>query len=113
MRISAGGVTGVEGLEGPKAVLSVSPLEATATLATGCLNNLQLAVERMYLGRDVEDAGIGLVVASDLSGQPPVVGAADQVHGLMVGRQLPGDGVDEPHGERLGRSVAYVRGGGE
>ena len=52
--IGTGGAAVVEGLESPKMVLSVSPLEATATLMAGHLDDLQLAIKCMYLGHDVE-----------------------------------------------------------
>ena len=65
----------------------------------------------MNLSRDVEDAGIRLVVASDLGRQSPIVRAAGQIHGLMIGRRLPADGVNEPHWKWLGEGVADVRGG--
>ena len=86
MHISMSGVTSVEGLKGPEAMLSVSPLEAASALMTSHLDDVQLTVERMYLGHDIEDAGVGLMVASELGGQSPVIGAAGQVHGLVVGR---------------------------
>ena len=66
----------------------------------------------MDLGRDVEDTGVGLMVTSDFRGQTPVVGAAGQVHGLMIRRRLAADGVDEPHWKWLGGGVADVGGSG-
>ena len=66
----------------------------------------------MDLGRDVEDAGVRLVIAGDLCRQTPVVGAGGQVHGLMIRRRLAADGIDEPHWKWLGGGVANVRGGG-
>ena len=98
MRINASRAAGVQGLKGSEVVLGVSPLEMATTLATGCLDNLQFAVKRVHLGRDVEDAGVRLVVASDLGCQTPVIRAAGQVHGLVVRGCLARDGVDEPHG---------------
>ena len=53
------------------------------------------------------------MVVGDLGGQPPVVRATGQFNGLMVGRQLPGDGVDEPHWEWLGGGILDIGGGGE
>jgi hypothetical protein len=111
MRVSASGTTSVEGLQGPKTVLGAGSLEARATLPSLRLGELQLAVERMDLGRDVEDAGVGLVIAGDLGRQPPVVGATGQIHGLVVGRRLPADSVDEPHREWFSGGVADVGGG--
>ena len=55
MHVSTGGTTSVEGLKSPETVLSVSSLEMAAALMTGHLDNLQLAVERMYLRHDIED----------------------------------------------------------
>ena len=72
-------------MEGPEAVLGVCSLEAATALTTGCLDDLQLAIERVYLGRDVEDSRVRVVVAGDLGGQPPIVGALSQLHGLMIG----------------------------
>ena len=43
-------------------VLSTGPLKMTATLAAGCLSNLQLAIECMHLCHDIEDVCVGLVV---------------------------------------------------
>ena len=63
-----------------------SSLEAAAALTAGRLGDLQLAIEHVLLRRDVEDAGVGLVVTRDLGGQPPVVGASSQFHGLVIGR---------------------------
>ena len=93
-------------------MLGAGSLEARATLTSLCLGELQLAVERMDLGRDVEDSSVGLVVASDLCCQAPIVGAAGQIHGLVVGGRLAADGVNEPHREWLGGGVVNVRGGG-
>ena len=66
----------------------------------------------MDLGGDVEDAGVGLVVSCDLRRQTPIVRAAGQVHGLVVGGRLAADSVDEPHWEWLGGGIANIRGGG-
>ena len=66
----------------------------------------------MNFGCDIEDAGVGLVIASNFCRQAPVVGAASQIHGLVVGRRLATDGVDEPHWKRLGGGVADIGGGG-
>ena len=112
MRISASGATSVESLQGSEAMLGAGSLEARATLAGLRLGELQLAVERVDLGRDVEDASIGLMIAGDFRCQTPVVGATGQVHGLVIGGRLAADGVDEPHGEWFGGGVANVRGGG-
>ena len=112
MRVSASGATSVEGLQSPEALLGAGSLEARATLTSLRLDELQLAVERVDLGRDIEDAGVSLVVAGDLRGQPPVIGAAGQFNGLVVRRRLAADGVDEPHWKRLSGGVADVGGGG-
>ena len=85
MRVSAGGAASVKSLQGSEAVLGASSLEAGATLTSLCLDELQLAIECMDLGRDVEDTSVGLMITSDLRRQAPVVGAACQVHGLVVG----------------------------
>ena len=112
MRVSASGATGVKSLQGSEAMLGASSLETRVTLTSLCLGELQLAVECVDLGRDVEDTGVGLMVTSDLCCQAPIVGAAGQIHGLMVGRRLATDGIDEPHWKRLGGGVADVGGGG-
>ena len=112
MRVSASGATCVKGLQGPETMLGAGSLEARATLTSLRLDELQLAVERVDLGRDVEDAGVGLVVTGDLCGQAPVIGATGQIHGLVIGRRLAADGVDEPHRKWLGGGVADIGGGG-
>ena len=94
-------------------MLGTGSLETTAALTRLCFGELQLTVERVNLGRNVENAGVGLVIAGDLGRQAPIIGAAGQIHGLVVGRRLPADGVDEPHWEWVGGGVAYIRGGGE
>ena len=73
MCISAGGATSVESLKGSETVLGASSFEAAATLTTSGFDHLQLAVERMYLCRDVEDSSVRLMIASDLGGQPPII----------------------------------------
>ena len=93
-------------------MLGAGPLEATATLTSLGLNELQLAVKGVNLGRDIEDTGVRLMVAGDLCCQPPIVGTAGQIHGLVIRRRLATDGVDEPHWERLGGGVADIGGGG-
>ena len=85
-----------------------SSLEAATTLASLRLDELQLAIERMDLGRDVEDAGVRFVVSGDLSCEAPVVRATSQIRGLMIRGGLASDGVDEPHWEWLGGGVADV-----
>ena len=112
MRASASGATSVESLQGSEAVLGAGSLEAGATLTSLRLSKLQLAVERMDLGRDIEDAGVRLVVSSDLGRETPIVRAAGQVHGLVIRGGFTSDGVDEPHGEWLGGGITDVRGGG-
>ena len=112
MCIGTRGTTSVKSLQGSKAMLGAGPLETGTTLASLCLNELQLAVERVNLGGDVEDTRVGLVVTCDLSRQTPIVSAAGQVHGLVIGGRLAADGVNEPHREWLGGGVANVRGGG-
>ena len=111
MRVSAGGATGVKSLQGSEAVLGTGPLETRTALTSLCLDKLQLAVERMDLGRDIENASVGFMVAGDLCRQTPIVGAAGQIHGLVIGGGLAPDGVDEPHWKWLGGGVAYVGGG--
>ena len=86
MRVSVSGATSVEGLKGPEAMLSASPLKAASALMTSRFDDVQLTVKCMYLSRDIEDTGVGLMVVSELGGQSPVIGAAGQVHGLVVGR---------------------------
>ena len=93
-------------------MLGSSSLEAAATLTSLCLDELQLAVERMDFGRDVEDAGVRLVVSSDLRRETPVVRTAGQVHGLVIRGGLASDGVDEPHGEWLSGGITDIGGGG-
>ena len=113
VRISMGRVTSVEGLKSLEVVLGTSPLKAAVALTTGHLDNLQLAVEYVYLGCNIEDSRVRFMVAGELSDQPPVVRAVGQLNGLVIGRRLPRDGVDEPHWEWFGGSVADVGGGGE
>ena len=55
MRVDAGGVASVKGLKCTKAMLGSSPLEAAVALMAGHLDDLQLAIERVYLGCNVED----------------------------------------------------------
>ena len=85
MRVSASGATRIKGLQGPETMLSAGSLETRTALTSLRFDELQLTVKRVDLGRDVEDAGVGLVVAGDLCGQAPVIGAAGQFNGLMVG----------------------------
>ena len=92
-------------------MLGSSPLEMASTLTSLRLDKLQLAVERMDLGRDIENAGVRLMVSGDLGRETPVVHAAGQVHGLVIRGGLAPDGVDEPHGEWLGGRVTDVGGG--
>ena len=92
--------------------MGAGSLEAGATLTSLRLDELQLAVECMDLGRDIEDAGVGLMVAGDLCCQAPVIGATGQVHGLVIGRRLAADSIDEPHRKWLGGGVADIRRGG-
>ena len=113
MRIGASGTTSVEGLQSPETLGGAGTFEAAMALTSACLDDLQLAIERVDFCRNVEDTSVGLVVAGNLSHQSPVVGATGQLHGLQVGRRLSRDGVDKPHGEWLGRGVTNVRGGGE
>ena len=93
-------------------MLGAGSLEAGTTLTSLRLEDLQLAAEGVDLGRDVEDAGVRLVIASDLSCQPPVVSAVGQIHGLVIGRRLSANGVDEPHRKWLGGGAVDVGGGG-
>ena len=86
MCVSVGRATSVESLKGSEVVLGVSPFEAATTLTTSGLDHLEFAVECVYLRRDVENTSVGLVVAGDLSGQSPVVCAAGQFDGLVIGR---------------------------
>ena len=92
--------------------MGAGSLEAASTLTSLGLGELQLAVERVNLGCDVEDAGVGLVITSDFCRQSLVIGAAGQIHGLVIGRRLAADGIDEPHWKRLGGGVADIGGGG-
>ena len=92
-------------------MLGPSSLEARATLTSLCLDELQLAIERMDFCRDIEDASVRFMIAGDLGREAPVVCAASQIRGLMIRGGLASDGVDEPHGEGLGWGVADVRGG--
>ena len=85
MCVSTGGATSVESLQGSETVLSTGPLKTAATLTSLHLDELQLAVEGMNLGRDIEDACVRLVIAGHLCCQSPIIGAACQVHGLVVG----------------------------
>ena len=80
---------------------------------TSHLDDLQLAVEHVYLSHDVEDVSIGLVVVGKLGCQAPIVHAMGQVHGLVVGRRLPGYGVNKPHREWLSGGIAYIGRGGK
>ena len=89
-----------------------SPLEAAATLASLCLDELQLAIERMDLCRDIEDTGVRLVVSSDLGRETPIIRATGQIHGLVIRGGLASDGVDEPHWEWFGWGITDVGGGG-
>ena len=102
----------IKSLEGPKSVLSLGSFETAATLTGLRFDQLQLAIERVDLSRDVENAGVRLVISGDLGREPPVVRAAGQVHGLVVRRGLTPDGVDEPHREWLGGRITDVRRGG-
>ena len=112
MRVSASGTARVKGLQGPETMLGAGSLETRTALTSLSFDELKLAVERVDFGRDIEDAGVGLMVAGDLCGQPPVIGAAGQFNGLMVRRRLATDGVDEPHWKRLSGGVADIGGGG-
>ena len=89
MCIGVSGMMGVEGLESSKVVLGLSSLKMAVTLVTSHLDDLQLAVECVYLGCNIEYTCIQLVVAGELGDQPPVIRAIGQIHGLMVGRRLP------------------------
>ena len=111
MRVSASGATSVKGLQGPEAVLGAGSLEARATLTSLCLDELQLAVERVDFGRDIENTSVSFMVAGDLCRQAPIVGAAGQIHGLVIRGGLASDGVDEPHWKWLGGGVVYIGGG--
>ena len=104
--------TSIQRLEGPETLLSASPLEVTATLAHARLNDLQFAVEGVDLGSDIEDPGVGVMIAGNLRCQTPVIGAAGQLRGLVIRGRLASDGVDEPHGEWFCGGVADVGGGG-
>jgi hypothetical protein len=76
------------GLEGSETVLGASSLKVAATLTTSRLDNLQLTVERVtvYLGCDIEDAGVGFVIASELGCQASIIHTAGQVHSLVIRR---------------------------
>ena len=92
-------------------MLGAGSFEASTTLMSLCLDELQLAVECVNFGRDIEDAGVGLMIPGDLCRQTPIVGAAGQVHGLVIGSRFAADGVDEPHRKWLGGGVADIGGG--
>ena len=89
MCISTGRATSIESLQGSELLLRAGSLETAAALMRGRLDSLQLAVERVNLGHDVEDTGVSLVVAGNLSRQTPIVRAACQLHGLVIGGRLP------------------------
>ena len=55
-------------------MLGSGSLQAAAALTCLRFGELQLAVERVNLSRDVEDAGVRLVVAGNLGRQSPVIG---------------------------------------
>ena len=93
-------------------MLGAGSFEMATTLTSLRLGELQLAVKRMDLGCDVEDTSVGLVVTGDFHRQAPVVSAAGQIQGLVIGGRLATDGINEPHWEWLGGRVADVRGGG-
>ena len=112
MCVSAGGAASVESLQGSEAVLGSSPLEAATTLTSLRLDKLQLAIERVDLCRDIENAGVHFVVSGDFSCEAPIVRATGQIRGLVIRGGLASDGVDEPHWEWLGGGVADVGGGG-
>ena len=95
--VRVSGATSVKSLKGSEPLLSMSPLEAATALTGGSLDDLQLAVKHMDLCRNVEDMSVGLVIAGDLGCQASVVRASCHLHGLVVGRRLPRDDVDEPH----------------
>ena len=65
--------------------MGTGPLETAVALMTSGLDHLQLAIEHVYLCRDVKDMGVRLMVASDLGGQTPIVCAASQLDGPVVG----------------------------
>ena len=54
MCIGASGAASVEGLKGLELVLCVGPFKSAATLATGCLDNLQLTVKCVYFCHNVK-----------------------------------------------------------
>ena len=112
MCVGAGGTTSVEGLQGPETMLGPSSLEAATTLTSLCLDELQLAIERVDLGRDIENTGVRFVVAADFRCEAPIVRAAGQIHGLVIRGGLASDGVDEPHWKWLGGGITNVGGGG-
>ena len=113
MHIGISGTAGVEGLKALETMVSAGSLKMAVALMTGCLDNLQLTVERVYFGHDVEHPSIWLVVMGEFGDQPPVVCALCQIHGLVVGRCLPRGGIDEPHGEWLSGGIVIVWEGGE
>lgn len=113
MCISAGGVASVQSLKGSETMLGASPLKTTMALATSGLDHLQLAIKCVYLCRDVEDTSVHFMVVSNFGGQSPVVCALGQLNGLMIGRRLPGDGVNEPYWEWLSGGALDIGRGGE
>ena len=98
----------VKGLESLEVMLGTISFEMAMTLTAGHLDDLQFAVEGVYLHHNVEHPGVGLVVPSELGNQPPIIHAMCQVHSLVVRGRFSQDGVDEPYGEWLSRGVADV-----
>ena len=98
----------VERLKPSKIVMGAGSLKTSSALTASCLDDLQLTIECMHLGGDVEYPSIQLMVAGEFGNQSPVVCAACQVHGLVIGRCLPRNGINEPHGKWLCGGVAIV-----
>ena len=86
MCVSASGMTSVQSLEGSEAMLGMGPFEMAVALTTGSFGHLELAVECVDLGHDIEDLHVRLVIACQLGNQPPVVRAVSQLDGLVIGR---------------------------
>ena len=106
--IGVSGTAHVEGLKASEMVVGAGSFKTCTALTTGCLDDLKLAIEHMYLHGDVEDVRVGLVVSGELCNQAPVAGLPCQFHGLVEGRHLSQDGIDEPHGERHDGGVVIV-----
>ena len=89
MRVGTSGAAIVECLKASEMVMNMGSLKVAMALTTGHLDDLQLAVECMYLRHDVEYLGVRLVVVGELYNQPPVICPVCQRHGLVIRGCLP------------------------